>query len=107
MGCGNSECLYTDIWRRLLPIIVETVECGCDVKIDLNGEVFEAVGSRKTYSFKNVYKNGRAVEISNSAVARDLADVLDGSPKFKSAAKDKNIAIRMGKNFNFSISFLS
>lgn len=42
-------------------------------------------------------------EKKDSAVARDLKKVLDESLKFKSLAKDKNIIIRLGKDFVLEI----
>ena len=103
MACGKSECLYTEIWQYLFPSIIESLEKEEDYHVRLNEDVFQEVGNRKSYSFRLTYNNGCLNSISNSAVARDLADVLGSSTAFRKTILNKNVAIRMGKHFDFHV----
>ena len=95
--------MYTEIWQCLLPLISESLEKEENLHVNLNEAVFQEAGNRKSYSFRLTYNNGCVDSISNSAVARDLADVLDKSTAFRKMARNKNVVLRMGKYFDFHV----
>jgi hypothetical protein len=70
---------------------------------------FEVSGNRKDsgYTFTLEIVNGLVVNnISGSAVARDLYDILKGSEKIKSMFKETNFRITLGKNYILKIRIL-
>lgn len=96
-----NKNLYVELWTALLPHIIEVVEKGENHIDYLNGEVFERVGDRKSFGFRLELHNGQVNNnIAGSAVARDLYEVLRNSFKFCQLVKDKDIVIKMGKNFD-------
>lgn len=98
-----SEGLYIDIWKTAESLIVDAIKKGESASYDLNPEVFLNAGNREKYSFRTTFSNGRCTNYANSAVARDLVEVLESSHAFRNACKDKNVVIRMGKAFDLQI----
>lgn len=67
---------------------------------------FEVSGNRKDsgYTFTLEIVNGLVVNnISGSAVARDLYDILKGSEKVKSMLKETNFKITLGRDYLLKI----
>lgn len=92
---------YIHLWTKKR----EAIKC-CLVSqinrksIQLNSEEFKIVGNRKNYIFNLTYINGViSNNISRSAVARDLATVLDKSDEIKTILKNGNFKINMDKNY--------
>ena len=91
---------YEDIWRVLLPDIRESVENGTQTEIQLQKRYFDEVGNRNSYSFNLEFKNGKvANNIGGSAVARDLARVMQNDTDMKALLKGKHVKIRIDKEF--------
>ena len=75
--------------------------------IVLNAKDFALVGNRKSYSLNLEFDDGIVSNnISGSAVARDLAEVLSTSSSVKSILKTGYFKFQMDKNFTLSISKL-
>ena len=75
--------------------------------ITLNSKDFALVGNRKSYSFNLEFDDGVVSNnISGSAVARDLAEVLSTSSSVKSILKTGYFKFRMDNNFTLWISKL-
>lgn len=103
MAIGKSQQLYTKIWQTLLPVIVETIEKGKDTAYSLNEDCFREASERKSYSFRTEFVEGKCNKCANSAVARDLVDVLESSTKFKQVCKKKQIVIRLSSSFELTV----
>lgn len=92
---------YTDLWTKHRTAITEKLK-NADNKqsIQLNSKDFNNVGNRSNYSFNLEYKNGIVNNnISGSAVARDLAKVLENSTEIKEILKGEHFKIRLDKEF--------
>lgn len=99
--------LYVSIWKAALPKILEKIANGGYNSIQMNPRLFKmaSINGRKGsgFGFRLEINNAVVPKKQGSAVARDLKEVLDESLKFKSLAKDKNIIIRLGKDFVLEI----
>src|SRR5690606_8564059 len=98
---NNITGKYTDLWVKQRATITNKLRSS-EIKqsIKLNSEDFNNVGNRSNYSFNLEYKNGFVNNnISGSAVARDLAKVLENSTEIKEILKEKDFKINMDKNF--------
>lgn len=100
--------LYVSVWKDALPKILEKIANGGYNSIQMNPQLFKMAASIKGreksgFGFRLEINNAVVPEKQGSAVARDLKKVLDEDLKFKSLAKDKNIIIRMGKDFVLGI----
>lgn len=97
----NSIHKYEDIWNQLMPLILQAIKDNKSQNFQLRKEIFDKVGKRKSYSFNLVFSNGRVSNnISGSAVARDLARVLENNKQFKILSLGKEIKLSMWKDFN-------
>ena len=99
-----GEQLYTGLWSKILhekKIIQTITNDNCLFECDLKNYNFDNYGDRNKYSFKIEFSNGRCVKITNSAVARDLCEIVLRDAK--TVLRDKYVILRMGKNFNFSL----
>jgi len=105
---AGSKGKYLNIWRNQLLIIAEILGSSETVgSIVLNAQDFALVGNRKSYSFNLEFDDGIVSNnISGSAVARDLAEVLSTSTSVKSILKTGYFKFSMDKNFTLSISKL-
>lgn len=98
---NNISGKYTDLWVKQRATITNKLRSS-EIKqsIQLNSEDFNNVGNRSNYSFNLEYKNGFVNNnISGSAVARDLAKILENSTEIKEILKEKDFKINMDKNF--------
>lgn len=100
MGKGK----YLRIWEKELSFILSAIEKGGDQK-RLSPEEFQQSGNRISsgYSFRLSIINGIVPTKSNTAVARDLKEILDYSRDFRHIAKGKSILIRMNKSFELEV----
>lgn len=79
---------YVDIWRKVLPSIIEILDDDDDSgdsfgRLHLPEELFRSVGNRKNYNFSLEYCGFEQLRnLSGSAVARDLDLVLRESKEF-------------------------
>lgn len=100
--------IYEEIWEDALPDIIDVIADGQQhgyVDMSNDKDWFMDVGNRENsgYGFRLYFENGSVSSITNSAVARDLRNVLLESPKFAELAKGKEIVFRMGVKFELEI----
>ena len=96
----NTIHKYEDIWNQTLPLILQSINNNKSLNIQLSKEIFDKAGNRKSYSFTLEFTNGRVTNnIGGSAVARDLARVLENNKQFKTFSNKKDIKLKMGKDF--------
>jgi len=104
---GDSE-KYIDLWKKHLPLIwiyLKKLEKGKQ-KIQLNEYEFQIVGDRlkSGYTFHLDLQNGKiANDIRGSAVARDLAKVLQNNKETKCWLIENNIKFRLDNSFCLTI----
>lgn len=104
MAIGNSQNLYISIWMSQVDIIVKHILENDTAPHQLNLQDFEEAGNRKCYNFSVIrFNNRRCDNCPNSAVARDLVDVLERSYKFCEASKGKIVKIRFNKSCSLKI----
>lgn len=101
---------YVEIWQKHLPIIVSLLKKALSdnqtKEYKLPQQEFEAVGNRKKtgYSFRLHFVNGKIINnLKHSAVARDLATVLNEDTEIKSLLKNKSILLRLTHAFYLNI----
>ncbi|MBP9151988.1 MAG: hypothetical protein KBF73_06865 [Flavobacteriales bacterium] len=96
---------YEDIWKQIIPAVTNAMSNGKSLELNLGRTAFDRVGNRKSYSFRLDLNNGRVVNnIGGSAVARDLARVLESNALFMNAAKGKKLVLRLDGKFSFTVS---
>lgn len=107
----SEKNLYHSLWQKYLKVIdilMRNANNGEQI-LQLQRYEFEVSGNRKDsgYTFTLEIVNGLVVNnISGSAVARDLYDILKGSEKIKSMFKETNFRITLGKNYILKIRIL-
>jgi hypothetical protein len=97
----SSSGKYIDLWTKNRSLIKEKlVNSSTKQMIRLNSEDFSKVGKRSSYSFNLEYKNGIVNNnIDGSAVARDLAKVLENSAEIKTILNSGDYKINMDRMF--------
>lgn len=95
---------YLSLWTKYLPIIRIQIKKSFEkeVSLKLNSSEFKAVGDRKLsgYTFNLEIEHGKvANDISGTAVARDLYEVLSNDQIIVEFIKDKRIKLNMDKSF--------
>ncbi len=107
VNADKNEHKYEEIFKTALPLI-ETAIAEVAIRklsIQLSQEDFKKVGNRQSYSFNLEFSDGIVVnDIGGSAVARDLARVLEQSENFNKNLKDMHVKFRMDKGFVLWIS---
>ena len=103
---NKNKSKYLDLWQRYLPVIIQAIE-NCNTYrhlILLNSYEFELIGNRKNYSFNLEYKDGNVSNnIKGSAIAKDLAAVIEGSKEARQIISAGHYKFRMDKNFSLCI----
>ncbi|WP_323757985.1 GIY-YIG nuclease family protein [Roseivirga sp.] len=95
---------YEDIWKQVIPTILDALKEGRSTDIYIGKAPFAAVGNRKSYTFNLELNNGQvANNISGSAVARDLARVLSNHSEFMKLSKGRQLIIRLDKQFTLQV----
>lgn len=99
---------YLSTWQKYMPVIRLHLKKSLqeEQQFKLNITDFEAAGSRAKsgYTFNINMENGKVTNnISGSAVARDLYELLKADEAIKALLKDKNVKISVGKSFVLSI----
>ncbi len=96
-----GEQLYVDLWNQHKPKILSALaNASTKQTIELKEEDFQNVGNRKKYSFNLEFKDGFVSNnIGGSAVARDLARVLENT----SILSTGHYKLNMGIHFILSI----
>lgn len=100
----SSSCKYGELWKKVIPSILDSLTSSNLTKIQLSKAIFDKVGNRKEYSFNLEFQDGKvANNISGSAVARDLARVLENNSQFKFFARGKHLKLKLDKGFILEI----
>ncbi|WP_375580132.1 hypothetical protein ABWH96_03440 [Marivirga tractuosa] len=95
---------YEDIWKPLIPNIIESVREGKSLELNMNNADFKAVGKRKNYSFRLEIENNTVKNnIDGSALARDLARILTNNTNFSQALNKRTVLLRLDKKFTFKM----
>lgn len=96
-----SSGKYTDLWtKQRISIKDKLGNSTTKQSIQLNSEDFNKVGNRSNYSFNLEFVNGIiSNNIGGSAVARDLAQVLENSNEIKEILKTGHYKINMDRQF--------
>ncbi|MCX6305491.1 MAG: hypothetical protein NT040_11035 [Bacteroidetes bacterium] len=104
---GQNAHKYEEIFNKALPQIENTIDNSGTRKlsIQLSQEDFKKVGNRQSYSFNLEFSDGVvANDIGGSAVARDLARVLEQNPGIAQKMKGRHLKFNMDKGFTLWIS---
>ena len=102
---GKSNGKYIDLWTNYLPSIIRVLESpSLKGIVSLTEREFQMVGKRAKYSFRLDMENGKvANNIGGSAVARDLAKVLNSSSDTMQILRSGSFSFRLDKNFCLNI----
>ena len=103
-----EERNYLTTWKKYLPVIRLHLKRSLteEQNFKLNITDFESAGERgkSGYIFNLMLENGKVKNnISGSAVARDLYEMLKSDDAVKALFQDKNVKISVGKSFVLSI----
>jgi len=105
MSNGNKS-KYVELWQRFLPKIIQVLP-DCDKNMHhmlLNSYEFQLIGNMKNYSFNLEFLDGKVSNnISGSAIAKDLATVIEGSPEAMQIISSGHYKFRMDKQFSLCI----
>ena len=106
MNADQNEHKYEEIFKTALPLI-ETAIAEVAIRklsIQLSQEDFKKVGNRQSYSFNLEFSDGIVVnDIGGSAVARDLARVLEQNARIIKKLKGKHMKFNLDKGFTLWI----
>lgn len=100
--------IYLNLWKKYLPIIRILLKKSLNnnEELQLNRMEFETVGGRDLsgYCFNLEIKNGKVSnDISGTAVARDLYQVLNNDKMLIEFFKERRIKFSMGRSFILKI----
>jgi hypothetical protein len=103
--------LYYPLWKRYLPVFAIQIKKAIteEQEISFTKSDLHSLGNRNKadYSFSLELENGKVKNnISASAVARDLYDVLLSSPKIKELLQDNHFKFSLGKAYVLKITSL-
>lgn len=99
---------YLQTWKKYLPVIRLHLKRSLteEQQFKLNITDFESAGERgkSGYTFNLQMENGKVSNnISGSAVARDLFELLKADETIKAFLQDRSVKISVGKSFTLSI----
>jgi hypothetical protein len=106
MSSGQTVHKYEDIFKNAMPHIEKAIDESVvrRVSIQLSREDFKKVGNRQSYSFNLEFSDGIvANDIGGSAVARDLARVIEQNSGIVQKLKGKHLKINLDKGFTLWI----
>jgi hypothetical protein len=103
-----EERKYLATWKKYLPVIRLHLKRSLNEEqsFKLNITDFESAGDRgkSGYTFNITMENGKVTNnISGSAVARDLFEMLKTDELVKAFLQDRHVKISVGKSFLLSI----
>ncbi|HEY4198646.1 MAG TPA: hypothetical protein VGM63_24060 [Mucilaginibacter sp.] len=103
-----EERKYLQTWKKYIPVIRLYLKKSVseDQQFKLNITDFESAGDRgkSGYTFNLQMENGKVINnISGSAVARDLFELLKADEVIKAFLQDKSVKISVGKSFVLTI----
>jgi hypothetical protein len=107
----SEKNLYYPLWKKYLPVLIVQMKNAVygTKQIKMSKAEFEIHGNRtiSNYFINLEIKNGKAANnISGSAVARDLFDILNSEKLCKEMFTKNNYKICMGKSFILEISII-
>lgn len=99
---------YLQTWKKYLPVIRLHLKKSLveEQQFKLNITDFESAGERgkSGYTFNLQMENGKVTNnISGSAVARDLFELLKADETIKAFLQDRSVKISVGKSFTLTI----
>jgi len=99
---------YLQTWKKYLPVIRLHLKRSLaeEQQFKLNITDFESAGERgkSGYTFNLQMENGKVTNnISGSAVARDLFELLKTDETIKAFLQDRSVKISVGKSFMLTI----
>jgi len=103
-----EERKYLQTWKKYVLVIRLYLKKSMteDQQFKLNITDFESAGDRgkSGYTFNLQMENGKPTNnISGSAVARDLYELLKADEAIKAFLQDKSVKISVGKSFMLTI----
>ncbi len=103
-----EERKYLQTWKKYIPVIRLYLKKSLteDQQFKLNITDFESAGDRgkSGYTFNLQMENGKVTNnISGSAVARDLFELLKADEIIKAFLQEKSVKISVGKSFMLTI----
>ncbi|MDB5023697.1 MAG: hypothetical protein JWP78_1452 [Mucilaginibacter sp.] len=103
-----EERKYLQTWKKYIPVIRLYLKKSLteDQQFKLNITDFESAGDRgkSGYTFNLQIENGKVSNnISGSAVARDLFELLKADEVIKAFLQEKSVKISVGKSFMLTI----
>jgi hypothetical protein len=103
-----EERKYLQTWKKYIPVIRLYLKKSIteDQQFKLNITDFESAGDkgRSGYTFNLQMENGKVTNnISGSAVARDLFELLKADEVIKAFLQEKSVKISVGKSFMLTI----
>jgi hypothetical protein len=104
----GSEQLYDELWSKkrlsVIDFINQAIKSGGEHQIQLTREEFDAAGNRESYRFNLEFEYGEVSNnIGGSAVARDLARLLQADELFAKLAKGIHVKINLDDSFMLNI----
>jgi hypothetical protein len=92
---------YIDLWTKRREQIKKMLKVSqTKQSLQLSSEEFKRVGNRQSYAFNLEFLNGTVSNnIGGSAVARDLAKVLENSAEIREILKVGHFKINMDRQF--------
>ena len=107
----NEKNLYYHLWKKYLPVFIIQMKNAVNgtKQIKISKTEFEVFGNRtlSDYIFNLEIKNGKVTNnISGTAVARDLFDILNTDKSCKELFAKNSYKISMVKSFILEISIL-
>lgn len=105
---SNEVGKYAPFWSKFISVIKILLKKSVtgEQSFTMSKGEFEATGNKEKsgYSFNLEITNGRATSnIANSALARDLFQVLSDNEDIKMWLKGKNVKINMGNKFSLNV----
>lgn len=100
--------LYYPLWKRYLPVFAIQLKKALSEEQEINftQSDFHSLGNRNKsdYGFSLELENGKVKNnISGSAVARDLYDVMISDPKVKDLLQGNHFKLSLGKAYILKI----
>lgn len=97
----NGSGKYIELWQKELKSIKKKlIASQQNQSIQLSSDEFNRAGNRQNYAFNLEFKDGVVNNnIGGSAVARDLANVLEGSSEIREILRKGHFKLNMDKQF--------
>jgi len=99
---NGNKSKYIELWERYLPSIIQTLQ-SCDNNMRhllLNAYEFKLIGNMKSYSFNLEFVDGKVSNnIKGSAMAKDLAAVIENSKTASNIITAGHYKLRMDNKF--------